>query len=200
MNLSVLIPTTIKRREFLNSLLNQLRGQIGGIITQTNSMLITTYTSYQSGIEILVDHTERDRIGTKRNRLLANARGKYVCFVDDDDRVSPDYISTILEGIATDPDCLSLRGIMTVDGKNPEVFEHSIKYSEWKTTNNEVKYERMPNHLNVIRASIAKQIKFPEINYGEDHKWSIALHESGLLKTEWYTDKVLYFYDYRSNK
>lgn len=125
--------------------------------------------------------------------------------------------------------CLSLRGVLTENGGPPQIFEHSVKYNEWltkpdapckyeehsvkysdwqrdnsiafdKETKLPIKYERYPNHLNTIRASVAKQFRFPETSHGEDHAWSKALHESGLLKSEGYIDKILYYYLYRSNK
>jgi hypothetical protein len=89
---------------------------------------------------------------------------------------------------------------MTTNGGNPEIFEHSLKYKQWRTTTNEIKFERGINHLNLVRASIAKQFKFPEINHGEDHKWATKLQDSGLLKTEYYIDEILYYYNYRTTK
>ena len=89
---------------------------------------------------------------------------------------------------------------MTTNGENPEIFEHSLQYNEWKTTDNFVKYERYPNHLNCMRADIAKQFHFPDKNFGEDHDWSKKVHESGLLKNEFYTEKLLYHYRFISNK
>lgn len=154
------------------------------------------------GVEILFDNSSRNEksIGKKRNELLSIAQGKYVAFVDDDDMVSTDYVQTILEGCKSDKDCVSLRGVITFNGTNPEVFEHSLKYKEWKTTGNHIKYERYPNHLNAIKTSIAQQFKFPEINHGEDHDWSTQIHMSGLIKTEHYVDKVLYHYQFKPNK
>jgi glycosyltransferase involved in cell wall biosynthesis len=146
-------------------------------------------------------------IGDKRNELLEMATGEYVCFIDDDDMISTTYIETILKGIETSPDCISLRGVITWDGGRPEVFEHSIRYKEYKTKKdyreNEptfIKYERYPNHLNCIKASIAKQFKFPSSNFGEDTDWATQVFNSGLLKNEYYTDNILYQYLYRTNK
>jgi hypothetical protein len=61
-------------------------------------------------------------------------------------------------------------------------------------------YYRPPNHLNVIKASIAKQFKFPEKNFGEDMEWSMQIQQSGLLKTEAHIDETLYYYIYKTNK
>jgi glycosyltransferase involved in cell wall biosynthesis len=145
-------------------------------------------------VEIITDNSEVDTIGEKRNRLLQMAKGKYVCFIDDDDTVSYQYIDLLMEGIFIDADCCSLRGHYSVDGVEDGLFEHSLRYSEWKTTDNFIKYERYPNHLNCIKSSIAKQFKFPEKNFGEDHDWSKQIHESGLIKTEHYIPEVIYFY------
>lgn len=179
----------------LRCLLSELHNQMKQLYNTENPKVLSF-----SDIEILINTNEHNTIGKKRNELLDKAKGKYVCFFDDDDQPGKNYIFTLMRGIEEDPDCISLRGIMTTDGQNPELFEHSIKYSSWKTTDNTIKYERNPNHLNCIRASIAKQFAFPEINHGEDHKWSQKLQESGLLKKEYYTEEILYHYKYVTNK
>lgn len=204
-DISLLIPTTKDRKNYLESLLHQFRIQTGHKLAYDEWYgEIERFVTLDGTIEILIDHTEKDTIGKKRNRLLAAASGNYLAFFDSDDSPSPEYISTLREGVLSGRDCISLRGIMTVDGMNPEVFEHSIRYSAYKTNEGvlfpDVKYERFPNHISCIKSSIAKQFKFPEINWSEDTKWATKLFESGLIKTEYYTDKILYHYLYRSRK
>lgn len=187
--LSILICTLHERRHFLNSLYNILSPQV---------------EEYFNVIEVLTDDRERDEasIGEKRNNLVRRAKGEYLDFIDDDDRISDNYVSLLMQGINKGVDCCSLKGIITEDGQNPLVFEHSIKYSSYKTNPEgmPVRYERYPNHLNCIRSSIAKQFKFPEINHGEDKSFADQLFQSGLLKTEHYIEEVIYYYDYRSKK
>lgn len=182
--LSILICTLPNRKEMLDKLIAELQDQV-----------------YYCGwpVEIKLDDSDHT-IGEKRNSLLSTADGEYVCFIDDDDTVSSNYILLLLDGIKKGVDCCSLKGIYSVNNVFDGIFEHSIKYQEWKTTSNEIKYERYPNHLNCIKASIAKQFKFPEKNFGEDHDWSKQLHESGLLKTEHYIEQPIYFYKYISKK
>ncbi len=191
MKLSILIPTIAKRRLLLDNLLTELNEQIKGIVDV-------------SSVEIIIDKIEVEPIGKKRNELLREAKGEYVCFFDDDDLPSNDYIETLLKAIETKPDCVSLRGIMTTNGSNPEIFEHSIRYKKYKTNEKakypEVKYERYPNHISCIKSSIAKQFKFPEINHGEDTDFATQIFKSGLLKKEFYVDSVLYYYKYITNK
>lgn len=183
--LSILIPSIV-RHECLFS--------------ELNLELYYQMIPYTGKIELICDSSEHDSIGEKRNRLLEKAEGKYVAYFDADDKPSPHYIKLLMEAAETDCDCASLKGIYSVNGVYDGIFEHSLKYNEWRTTENEVKYERFPNHLNMVRASIAKQFKFPEKNFSEDFDWSTQVHNSGLLKTEFYIPEILYYYRYVSNK
>lgn len=162
-----------------------------------NRLLIILDKQKTEEVEIIVTYNNGEKsIGYYRNELLNMANGKYVAFIDADDQVSSDYIPTLLKAIEHNPDCVSLRGVITWNGNNPEIFEHSIKYDKYLTTENPIKYERFPNHLNCIKASIAKQFKFPEKNFGEDTDWAVMLKDSGLLKKEIFVDKILYHYLY----
>ena len=179
MKLSILIPSLTDRAEQKDKLVAHLEKQCTPDVE----------------VRELVDSGELT-IGAKRNILLESALGEYVCFVDDDDRVSMDYIPTLLKAIESKPDCVSLRGVITWKGENPEIFEHSIRYDEYKTTDNAIRYERYPNHLNCIKAEIAKQFKFPETSFGEDTDFATQIKKSGLLKKEIFVDKILYHYLY----
>lgn len=185
--LSVLIPTLPNRFEVFSNLMFDLKFQLQAL-DKTND------------VEIITDDSIYKSIGEKRNYLLNLVNGEYVCFIDDDDKVSDDYFKTIFSAIENKPDNLSLKGIITIDGQLPKYFEHSIKYNEYKTTQNLITYERYPNHLNVIKTEIAKKFKFPETNFGEDTDWATQIKDSGLLKKETYIDKILYYYRYISNK
>lgn len=135
-------------------------------------------------------------IGFKRNWLLNKAKGEYLCFIDSDDLIRKDYIKLVMEGIDKGVDCCSLKGVITDDDKCPRTFIHSIRYTSWYEKDNV--FYRNPNHLNVIKSSIAKQMKFPDKNVGEDHDYSKQLHRSGLLKTEHWIEPVIYHYLYRN--
>jgi glycosyltransferase involved in cell wall biosynthesis len=156
---------------------------------------------YEDGqVEFLSDNHEYDTIGVKRNRLLERATGEYLCFFDADDQPSENYIDLLMGAIETGCDCASLLGVYTVNGSFDGIFEHSLKYNEWRTTDNNIKYERYPNHLNCIKADIAKRFKFPEKNFSEDYDWSKQIHEAGALNTEHYIPSIIYNYNYLSNK
>ena len=180
--LTILIPTIKRDEELFLKLRDKLLSQS------------------KEGVTILINPSETDSIGKKRNWLLDNSHSEYVAFADADDDISGDYIDLLMEGINKGVDCCSLKGMYSVDGVGEGLFEHSLQYNEWKTNDNNIiqitgiKYERYPNHLNCIKSSIAKQFKFPDKNFGEDHDWSRQIHESGLIKTEHYIPEVIYYY------
>jgi glycosyltransferase involved in cell wall biosynthesis len=181
--LSILILTTPDRLNYLTNLLAILKPQV------------------IDGVEIIIEEDNFEKtIGQKRNNAIEKAKGDYIAFIDSDDEVSSNYVKLILEAINTNPDCCSLKGVITWDGNNPEVFEHSLKYSVWKTnTNNEaIKYERPPNHLNAIKRDIAIKYDFIPVNHGEDQEWSMRIKDA--LTTERSINEVIYHYKYRSNK
>jgi glycosyltransferase involved in cell wall biosynthesis len=165
-------------------------------------------------VKVLIDDSRYKKIGRKRNELMARADGKYIAFIDDDDRISDKYIQLLMQGIKKDVDCCSLRGVITEDGKRPFLFEHSIKYSEYRTNEdvvmdldmlgwnqqNKVRYERYPNHLNCVKREIAKQFPFPETNHGEDTDYATQMFKAGVLKTEYEINETIYYYDYISRK
>ena len=135
-------------------------------------------------------------IGAKRNSLLRYAIGEYITFIDDDDLVTEDYISKILNAITHKPDCCSLHGIITTNGANPRPFIHSLKYKSWFEKDNV--YYRYPNHLNCVKRSLALATMFPEIDHGEDANYSDRLQS--LLHTEVEIKDTIYHYLYRDKK
>lgn len=149
-------------------------------------------------VEILVEvDNKKITIGEKRNILLKRARGDYVTFVDDDDKVSSDYIFKILGAIETSPDCCGIEGeIDHMQGRRrqryrcTQKFIHSRKYTKWYEQNKI--YYRCPNHLNPIRRELAGQIMFPEKSQGEDKIFSMLI--LSLLKTEVFIEGIIYYY------
>jgi len=170
--LSILICSLKKRHKALSKLLDNLQEQC------------------TEEIEILVD-TDQGQIttGAKRNKLLQNAVGNYIAFVDDDDMVSDDYVSKILQAIQEDSDCCSLQGLMT-NKRGVFKFIHSLEYKSW--FKNGDMYYRYPNHLNPVKRELALKIGFPNISKGEDRYYSDHLYP--LLKTEAKITGTIYYY------
>jgi hypothetical protein len=145
-------------------------------------------------VEILYDDALDITIGEKRNRLLARAIGKYCCFVDDDDDISDTYFLTYKDAIQStyEYDCVTLVGHYYLNGKFVKPFFHSLEYKSWYDDADG--YYRCPNHLNLIKTDICRQIGYSKVNFGEDKDFSERLLESGLIKTEYAHNNLLYLY------
>lgn len=203
--LSILIPTTPDRSDYLKSLFGTFHLLLGNhenfyqIWPNASDDFITVWQFPKVEV-ITYEDNYKYSVGYKRNKLLDQAIGDYIAFVDSDDQVKHGYFKNLFEGIEKGVDCCSLKGIITENGANPLFFEHSIKYTEYKTNtpDKDIRYERYNNHLNCIKASIAKQFRFPEISHGEDSDWAAQIFKSGLIKIEHYIGEVLYHYDWKS--
>lgn len=181
--LSILIPTLVERSEVREPLLKELNYQISAL-------------GLEDSIEILLLEDNREwTTGYKRTVLLNEAQGKYVCFIDDDDIISKDYIALIYERLLLNPDCLNLIGHYFIDDKFIKPFIHSIKYDSFSEDRHA--YYRPPNHLNVIKRRIAQQFAFPNLSYAEDSDWALQINDAKVLKKEEFIDEPLYFYYYK---
>jgi len=146
-------------------------------------------------VEILIDKDNREStIGAKRNRLVNGSTGKYICFIDDDDLISENYIKLVINAISSNCDCVGIRGIIRsiVNEYNGKIFEHSIDCAGWYTGANGVFY-RTPNHLNPIKLDIVKKVFFNSAkNGGEDQDFSNRVKQH--IKTEQFIDEPIYIY------
>lgn len=186
MKLSILIPTLYSRSELFIELVNNLEEQIKTCNAENEVEIIS-----------LPDNGELT-IGDKRNELIGRAKGEYVCFFDDDDEPSKDYVNQILNSLVGNPDCCSLTGVITFDGENPRVFEHSIDNKEYFEKDGI--YYRPPNHLNAIKKVIAINYTFKPVNHGEDTDYSTRMCADNILQSEAKIEGVIYHYKFKPNK
>lgn len=185
--LSILICTLEERKHFLDRLIGILTPQIN---------------KFGNDVEILIAKDNREHtIGTKRNELLFASNGEYICFVDDDDVVSENYIELILSAIESGPDVVGMHLLHFENGVHTGLTFHSIKYDSWWQENGVdgyIRYYRNPNHLNPVKRQHALRAMFPECNMGEDRKYSEILKP--MLKTEKYIEQPIYSYLFVANK
>jgi len=151
----------------------------------------------KSKIEIIVNSDNGDKsVGQKRNEILDRATGEYVCFIDDDDLVDEEYCDLIIKTIEEneDLDCIGFAGMYYVDENQTMIFKHANKYGGHYKDGFGIQH-RPVNHLNPVRTEYAKQIRFPEQDFGEDSDYCDRLLDSGLLKNEVVIDdKIMYHY------
>ncbi len=190
MILSILICHLNNRGTLLKRLLDCLQPQVNRANARASFSPIPGKV-----VEILIEtDAGQASTGEKRNKLLTRARGRFVAFSDDDDLLSERYVELVLKALESDPDCVSLEGIMYRENFKPRRFSHSIAHGkEWREEmTGERRYLRPSNHLNAVRRDLALQVGFPDKKIGEDRDYSERLFP--LLKKEAVVSEILYFY------
>lgn len=185
--LAILIPTIIGREKFLERLL---------------SVLLPQVDEFLGDVHVLIESDDRViSTGAKRNKLMQRAiEGGFThrAFIDDDDLVSENYLKLNMPGVYGGYDCNSLVGVITHNGeKRPlHLFYHDLKYTHW--WQDEKGYYRNPNHLNVVKIDLIKDIPFRDITVGEDGNWSVDIAKAGVLKNQYEITEPFYFYEERT--
>jgi glycosyltransferase involved in cell wall biosynthesis len=121
--LSILIPTLDSRREMFARIYGKLKSQIqqDGLTGEVESLYLRDDGS--------------EPIGVKRNRLMDQAQGQFIVFVDDDDDVHDRYVNLIVSELKEHPevDSLGIWGEITFRGRNPRPFLMSSRFKDYKT-------------------------------------------------------------------
>lgn len=180
--LSILIPTLENRLSLCDALQRNLEQQL-------------RRSDCKDEVEVLLlRDSGQAAVGAKRNQLIHQARGRFVVFIDDDDKVSRQYIEKIVQAIRQNPDvdCISFAGEITFKGKHPRKMLHSIMYKEWQHANGA--YLRPPCHITPVRRDIALDYPFAEIDFAEDMDWTLRLSNDQVMSREVILDDTLYFY------
>lgn len=167
--LSILIPTIPERGEMFTKLYNEVMNQVAYMRTVHPSL---------GEIEVLVDDSKRFldgglSIGKKREALVQRASGKYLCFLDDDDWISPDYLETLVR--------MCNEG-SHIGGPDVCVFNSFCELGNyWMLVTMDLIFHnqdsgpgvitRRPWHICPVRSEIAKRIPFNDISYAEDWAW-----------------------------
>jgi len=176
---SVLIPTIPGREDGLRRLVESIHEKIRRICPDLR---------YEICIEF--DKCEMS-IGTKRQKLLEKARGKYLAFVDDDDDITDAYIEDLWATIQGGYHVMRLRGRI-----HPYTFTHSIDNKlDMPMAIGDV-FLRPPNHLNPMLADFAKLIHYKDTVRGEDLDWTIRMAKMGYLTNEFKSDETRIHYNY----
>jgi glycosyltransferase involved in cell wall biosynthesis len=150
----------------------------------------------QDRVEILMlTDNKKMTLGDKRNFMVDMSAGRYVQFIDDDDRIAPDMFKSLLNGIdASDADVVTFWAEVSLNGAKAKLCKYSKDFKRDYNLPNE--YRRIPNHISCVKRELSTKVLFPSIPYGEDSGYSRALLPH--LRTEHKLNRVLYFYDYDS--
>jgi len=179
--LAILIPTLPVRVNKYARLVNKLNEQIirHGLIDKIQIVSFCDTKDYL--------------VGHKRNELVRLSLAKYICFIDDDDDISDNYISKVYNASLSDVDCVTFWGEYRTNNKVKNIsfnldYKHDSETSDC--------YLRYPNHLSLVKRSIALKCPFPLKNFGGDYDYSLLLKKH--LKTQVHIREKLYFYNFNS--
>lgn len=176
--LSVLIPSLLTRIESLSELLKRLSPQL------TNEVEVV----------ILTDN-KKITLWAKRNELVKLSHWEYIVMLDDDDDISDDYISSLLEAIEHWTDVICYKMKCSVNWQAYKMVHFWKDLTDWQTP---LEYFRKPNHLMCYRRDILEKVKWQDITWWED--FAFAQDVNPYIKTECQIDKVLYYYNYFEDK
>lgn len=106
-------------------------------------------------------------IGAKRQKGLDKSKGKYVCWLDDDDNISPDYVETILRmAYMSDFDLIVFNSLVIFDN-----FWALVQMNLDYKTDEQMRpgiVHRRPYHVCAFRRDLLEGITFPDTNVDED--------------------------------
>lgn len=191
MILSVLIPSIPERFDNFSKLTNELFNQ---------KTYVHTFHPTLGDIEVVVDNSKKFldgglSIGAKRQALLDRAQGDYVCYLDDDEDIAPNYLETLVRLCNKRQDVCTFRNLSKMDNFWM-VVDMGLHYPNDQASPMFMA-RRKPWHICPVKREFAKLYKFEDINYGEDFKWmdKVLAH----CTTEAKTDAIIHVYNHSKN-
>lgn len=189
LQLSILIATLPEYEKMFTKLYNNLASQI--------TMCQTVHPTL-GDVEIVVNagkrHTEGGlSIGKKREALVKEAKGRYLCFLDYDETISPEYVEQLLRLCYQDADVCTFRVLVKM-GTFWTVVDMKLENKENEQITPERIVNRPPWHVCAVRSVYAKMFEFPDLSNAEDFVWMEDVLT--LCKTEAHTDRILYQYNH----
>jgi len=152
--LSILIPTMVKREKLFLELL-------GGLLPQCERSA--------APVEVVaLQNAGEQMLAAYRDALLKDARGRYLCFIDDDDAVPGYYAEEITAALADDPDVVTFIQNGTGTAAAFTLFSLQFTGAPWEPVpaqglvagKSVLVYLRAYSHVQPIRAEIARQASF----------------------------------------
>ncbi len=190
--LSLLMPTTPQREVMFTALYNEVMAQKSAMNTIHPEM---------ADIEILVDARPRfldggPSIGKKRESLVRQATGKYLCFLDSDESISPNYVESLVRLCLQGNDVCTFRALAKMQ-HYIALVDMRLIYKVNDQLSPDYTCRRPPWHINPVKSEYAKRVKFSDKNNAEDFEWmeKVLAH----CTTESHTDKILFTYQHGSH-
>jgi hypothetical protein len=129
--------------------------------------------------------------------MINLSQGEYIVFIDDDDRISEDYVSEIMTKLYENPDadCVVFDTILRLDGGEEKLCTHGIEYEYEYGYSNKSSFfwTGKPAHTMVYASNIVKRHEYTDVGCGEDFNWVKRAYLD--IKNQIRINKVLYYYD-----
>lgn len=188
--LSILICTIPDRKAMFDILWQKLNKQIDALhqVHPTLGWVEVAWTmkrSFTNGGQ---------SIGIRRGELVEISEGKYLCFLDDDEDIAPNYVETLVRLCQLDRDVATFRSFIKND------FYWSVVDMRLGNSNEEATPDRIVKrnawHVCPVKSKYAKMYKFEDSNYSEDWTWMEQVLKH--CETEAHTDQILHSYQHSS--
>jgi len=143
--------------------------KLNKLISELNRQISKNYA--EEIIEVIVDTDNMNKsVGQKRNDLIQKSQGEFICFIDDDDFISENYLSSILYNLNSGIDILLIGIEHIVNGVNQTKILPSLYIDNLNTGEAVLKTNHF--HLCPHKKSIAERVLFDCINFAEDMIYS----------------------------
>ena len=215
MEISVIIPTH-RPEEYLWECLDSLRAQtlpmdkfevlvvLNGCKDPYYGQLVDYATRHADSLDIKFIHTYKSGVSSARNIGLDNAEGRFVAFIDDDDRVSPTYLEELYS--KADEQTVVISNSFNYSEDAPETMIptrptelHSILAPEGRTGLTESRRFFFTVWMKLIPASIIADRRFDtSFSIGEDSLFMFKISDR-IRYTDFTSSEAVYCHRLRSD-
>lgn len=147
-----------------------------------SGIIIDEYATKDSRIHVI--HQKNGGVSTARNNGISLAKGDWICFIDSDDWVAPDYLMNLANAIAEDVDYIVSGNKIVIEDKEVKtIFPNTTCTFDLNESGAEPFADLLEKHLlngpvcKLFRRRIIRtnSIEFPiNINCGEDLLFNYA--------------------------
>ena len=179
-------------RENMISALNQTFQDIEFLIVDdcgqdgTMDIISQIQKSHQRGNDIRILKNERNKgVGYSRNRLIDEARGRYLYFMDSDDTIEPNTIQLLYDAIIQNHVQIAYGSYEIIDGignspiekyqKDALVLKGDDKLALYAFKNNRIFHVSVCNHLINLTFLRQSEVRFIDVSYWEDMVYTTEL-------------------------
>lgn len=187
--LTILIPTIPSRGEQFIALTSELHRQVA---------VLSVHNAFSGLVEIkyLLSPAYVDggiSVGAKRQKLINRCDSTYLCFIDDDEKPSPNYVEQLVRLCLIGTDIVTFRSLYKCD-TYWGIADMSLHHPSNEQATPYGVFKRRPFHVCPVKTEIAKHCEFPNINNAED--WAYMEQVLKHCTTEIHTDQILHQYNH----